>query len=122
MKERALKVIEDGRITLVPEQKAWIVTGSSGNKYTVQLFRNGEKRPKCSCPASISCCHILAAMMSVDCVTSFTKKTTILRMERNSRKAADRRKGGRKQPKAKDTEKKARSLLFIIYLSNFPFF
>ena len=85
--ERAQNIIDEKRITLVPEQAGWMVMGSNGTLRTVQLFKDGVRSPTCSCKSTTTCCHILAAMQSIDCVFLNGKKgnTTSLRKQTRSR-------------------------------------
>ena len=72
-----------------------------GDKYTVKLFDGSARRPKCSCPATAMCCHILAAMISIRCVWLSKKGPNIAEIRRNARKDADKN-SGRKRPRTLD--------------------
>lgn len=87
VKERAQKIIDDERITLVPKQRVWA------------LFKGNQRRAKCSCPATINCCHILDALWSIDCSPAPIKRVVpVLRMNKNAVKAAEKKISGRKRP------------------------
>lgn len=100
-KEKARKVIEDGNITFEPKLSVFNVKGSNAVQ-VVQLF----PVPKCSCPSSSNCYHILAAKMSLGYEESMLnnplKKISLTQLKRNSRKPL--KKSGRKKPRLGDYE------------------
>ena len=71
------------RVIHVPELQVFSVGGDDGQTHSVKLF----PRESCTCPASTTCCHILAARKSVGLDTdSHQRKTMNLsKLRRNSR-------------------------------------
>ena len=107
--ERALKIIEEKRLTHTPEQKCWAVTGSTGKVYTVVLFRNGTWDPNCSCTCSAICCHIMAVFESVGCErTASSRIPVVLDMMRNQQKKNNKKLGGKASLKAPGPQRKKR--------------
>ncbi|KAK4012450.1 hypothetical protein OUZ56_021549 [Daphnia magna] len=66
VRQRAMEIIRENRIQLVPSLKHWSVVGSCGNIYVVTLFKAGVRNMTCTCVASALCSQILAAMYSID--------------------------------------------------------
>lgn len=86
----------------------WNVTGSNGEEYTVRLFRDGARRFTCTCAATTTCSHLLAAMYSIDCVMPQFKKPNTSVMRKKGRKGPFK-KGGKKKPCALDKVQKKNS-------------
>ncbi|XP_046449334.1 uncharacterized protein LOC124197832 isoform X2 [Daphnia pulex] len=95
--ERARNIISENRIHLSAAHHVWNVTGSSGEEYTVRLFRDGTRRLTCTCAATTTCTHLLAAMYSIDCVMTQSKKPNTTAMRKKARKRPYK-KGGKKKP------------------------
>jgi hypothetical protein len=98
----------------------WNVTGSSGEEYTVHLFRDGTRRLTCTCAATTTCTHLLAAMYSIDCVMTQSKKSNTTAMRKKARKRPYK-KGGKKKPCEVDNVKIKRArkdvcFFFCIFL------
>ncbi|KAK4009283.1 hypothetical protein OUZ56_018399 [Daphnia magna] len=66
VRQRAMEIIRENRIQLVPSLKHWSVVGSCGDIYVVTLFKAGVRNMTCTCVASALCSQILAAMYSID--------------------------------------------------------
>jgi hypothetical protein len=45
-------------------QYVWNAIGSSGEEYTVRLFRDGTRLLNCTCAATTTCTQLLVAMYS----------------------------------------------------------
>lgn len=98
---RAEIIIDKDRILLVPSRQTWLVQGSSGTEYAVQLFRKGGYDPICPCPATTTnCCHILACLKSIglDPAVSVSMKKRNTRQLLNNCKAVNSRRTGQKTP------------------------
>ena len=97
----AQRVLDENRIKQVPELQAFCVSGSNAEKkYAVTLFPNES----CSCPATGTCYHLLAAMKSVE-MNPKPKRTTVnlSTLAKNRRKLTDgKSKAGRKKPRRAD--------------------
>ncbi len=61
-KERAQRVIDMKKIQAVPELQGWLVESVGSKKlYLVRLNSpNGKVEQYCTCPATVTCYHILA--------------------------------------------------------------
>ncbi|KAK4027591.1 hypothetical protein OUZ56_016633 [Daphnia magna] len=101
-KQRAINIIEEERISLDPKMQSWTVKGSTCKKYCVEPFNNGAQCPTCSCAATSTCCHIMAAMIFINYVWQLKKQPNTTTMIKNQLKAADKR-SGRKKPRVDDT-------------------
>ena len=120
--ERAVKIIEEKKIFLVPEARAWMVEGSSGDRYTVSLFENGVRRPKCTCASPTTCAHLMAAMRSIDCYITSGKRGNTATLRRRALKRPYKR-SGKKKPCVLDKEsheKKAYGIKSNVHLFLWP--
>lgn len=94
----AMATLKKKKILHVPEASAFIVEGSKGDKYTVQLFPTET----CQCPSLGTCYHIMAAKMSIGQIELNEKKVANLTLLRkNNRKRPDK-KAGKKRPRPCD--------------------
>ena len=94
----AIVTLKEKRIVHVPETGAFIVTGSKGDKYAVQIFPVS----KCNCPSLGDCYHILAAKMSIGMEEAKDKKTyNLTQLRKNSRKRPNKI-AGKKKPRPID--------------------
>lgn len=98
VRQRAMEIIRENRIQLVPSLKHWSVVGSCGDIYVVTLFKSGVRNMTCTCVASALCSHILAAMYSIDCEMATKKKGNITVTQRKSRTRQRYRRSGLKKP------------------------
>ena len=91
----ATAVLKNNKLVHVPSMAAFLVEGTKGDKYVVTLF----PKPKCSCPATSNCFHILACQRSVgiEIKKDKPKIRNLQRLRKNSRKRSDK-KSGRKKP------------------------
>ena len=97
--ERATAVVQDGRIALDPMLSIFTVMGTTEPR-VVKLF----PRETCSCPATASCYHIVAARRAVGLVAHEKRRiVNLTQLRRNKRKRADKT-GGRKRPRAADVD------------------
>jgi hypothetical protein len=106
-----MDIIKENRIQLVPLLQHWSVVGSSGDIYVVKLFKGGVRNQTCTCAASAICCHILAAMYSIDCEMLSKKKGNITVTQRKGRKQQRYRRSGKKplsKLEKKDSKAKAK--------------
>lgn len=115
--QRAQLIIAEKRITLIPERQVWIVDGTSGSSYVLQIFRNGRRSPSCTCPATTTCSHILAAVVSVGYSMESSKRPNIEQMRKRSRKGADKT-SGRKKPRMHDCEPRPRKQVINFFFQN----
>jgi hypothetical protein len=99
----------------------WNVTGSSGEEYTVHLFRDGTRRLTCTCAATTTCTHLLAAMYSIDCVMTQSKKSNTTAMRKKARKRPYK-KGGKKKPCEVDNVKIKRARKDVCFFFVFSYF
>ena len=60
-KSLARLTVENGNVSFVQQQKAFMVTGTQGKVYDVTLL----PKEKCQCPSTTQCYHILAAKMYI---------------------------------------------------------
>ncbi|KAK4013509.1 hypothetical protein OUZ56_026063 [Daphnia magna] len=72
---RAQLIILENRISLVPEQKCFAITSTSADTHCVTLFsgENGDPNQYCTCPGTMTCSHILTAMMAIGYVPRQSK-------------------------------------------------
>ena len=97
----ATAFLKNNKLVHVPSMAAILVEGTKGDKYVVTLF----PKPKCSCPATSNCFHIIACQRSVG-IEIKNDKPKILNLpplRKNSRKRSDK-KSGRKKPRINDYE------------------
>ena len=52
-------------LKLVAHKHTFLIEGSCGAEYAVQLFHNGQFDPLCPCPATKRCCHFMSVMISI---------------------------------------------------------
>lgn len=84
----------------MPEVGSFVVEGSNGNKYSVQLY----PKETCSCPSLATCYHILAVQMSIGVEDLSEKRIyNLTQLRKNSRKRPNKN-AGRKQPRPCDTD------------------
>ena len=85
--ERARNIAQNPeRIEYLPARKLWVVKGTTGADYVVKLFKDGgDFAAQCSCPATIRCCHIMAAMiwLNMDPKANYQTKARKKRESRN---------------------------------------
>ena len=94
----AQSVIEEKRITFVPDRHAFLVTGSTNNTYAVMLF----PKETCQCGSTATCHHIMAARLLLGMKSDHETKTLSLKqLRKNIRKRVDK-KSGRKKPRFLD--------------------
>ena len=65
----------------VPDQQVFTVSAPDGRVHAVRLFPNQN----CTCPASTTCCHVLAAKRSIGLECSERKVVNLTKLRRNSR-------------------------------------
>ena len=96
---QAMSVIEEKRITHVPKNNAFIIVGTDPQKiYLTKLF----PKESCTCPATNTCYHILAARKSIGInILPAKKHVNLSLLMRKSRKRNDK-KSGRKKPRPQD--------------------
>ena len=87
----ATPVLKNNKLVHVPSMAAFLVEGTKGDKYVITLF----PKPKCSCPATSNCFHILACQMSVgiEIKKDKPKILNLQRLRKNSRKRSDKKSG-----------------------------
>lgn len=85
---RAQNIIYEKRITLVPKQAGWMVMGSNGVLHSVQLFKDVVRNSACTCYSTTTCCHIMAATQSIDCVFLIRKKANTIALRERTRSKA----------------------------------
>ena len=99
-RERAKDVVERGLLTLDPKLSVFTVVGTQEPRL-VKLF----PRLSCSCPATATCYHIMAAKMAVGMAVPdvHTGTVNLTQLRRNKRKRADKT-SGRKQPRLRHVD------------------
>ena len=90
--DRAKRIIEEKRISFDPNLHTFTIIGSEGRPQAVKLF------PKeiCTCPATNTCYHILAAKLSIGLESTLnSSKQTLNRtqLRRNARSRKEKRSG-----------------------------
>lgn len=65
----------------VPNLKVFNVCGDDGFTHAVRLFPT----PKCTCPSSTTCCHVIAAKRSVGLDVCVRKPLNLTELRKNSR-------------------------------------
>jgi len=65
----------------VPDLKVFNVCGDDGFTQAVRLFPT----PKCTCPSSTTCCHVIAARRSVGLDVCERKPLNLTELRKNSR-------------------------------------
>jgi len=97
--ERAKHVVANGQISLDSRLGVFTVMGSTEPR-VVRLF----PKTTCSCPATATCYHILAARMAVGLnVDEQSRRINITLLRSNKRKRADKA-SGRKKPRVRDVD------------------
>lgn len=98
--ERAQRTIDLDHITAVPKQQGWLVRSLCGKRlHAVTLFGlTGLPSHCCSCPATVTCYHILAAMKSIryQYRASMHKRPNGTRFRQNLLKKGNARSGTKK--------------------------
>jgi hypothetical protein len=98
--ERAKLILSLNQVTHVPQQKCFVATDSSGEKHLVRLFRDGKPSQHCTCASTVTCSHIMAAMISIDYeYHPRNEKPNLTRYRKNVNKRADSRSGTKKKSK-----------------------
>lgn len=103
---RAMEIVNQSKITIIPARRIFSVESSTmaGVFYDVKLFNNGRWSPSCTCEATTTCCHILAAMYVIRCEKLSEKKPNIGLTRMKSRKRPYP--SGKKKPCRLDEPKK----------------
>ena len=97
--ERASAIISSGGITLDAKLGVFTVSGTTEPR-VVQLF----PKQTCSCPATASCYHVLAARMAVGLAHENKRGLiNLTQLRRNKRTRADKT-SGRKRPRLQDVD------------------
>ncbi|VDI35358.1 Hypothetical predicted protein [Mytilus galloprovincialis] len=97
-KSLARLAVENGHVTFVQQQRAFMVKGTQGTNYAVTLL----PKETCQCPSTTHCYHIIAAKLFIgDEIDSKTKIVNLRRLNRKNLKRNDK-KSGRKKPRAND--------------------
>ena len=97
-KSLARLTVENGNVSFVQQQKAFMVTGTQGKVYAVTLLL----KEKCQCPSTTHCYHILAAKMYIgDDIENKPRVVNLRMLSKRSLKRNDR-KSGRKKPRRND--------------------
>ena len=98
----AKQAIAENRVFLQPQASLFIVVGSKGDHYCVQLFPD----QKCKCSASPSCYHIVACQIAIgyDRTPLKSKRTVKLTTLKKSRRKRGEKKSGGKVPKSYDID------------------
>jgi hypothetical protein len=65
----------------VPDQQVFTVSAPDGRVHAVRLFPNQT----CTCPASTTCCHVLAVKRSIGLECAERKVVNLTQLRRNSR-------------------------------------
>ena len=94
-------VIKENRITNVPAQGSFLVSGTNGTKkYAVTLHPED-----CSCPSTRTCHHIIAARIAAGLpnIDAPINTISLTKLSKNSRKKADK-KSGRKKARLLDVD------------------
>lgn len=97
-KARADEIIRNKMISLVPENQCWSVKTLSGITHSVSLFdEDGKSKHYCTCSATVTFCHLMAAMKSISYKQkSSSRQPNGTRMRQNLLKKADKRSGTKK--------------------------
>ena len=98
--ERARQVIEQNRLNIDTKLHTFTVLGTE-RPHVVTLF----PKERCSCPATTTCYHILAARMSIGLSEEQQpqRRINLTQLRKNSRTRKEK-KSGRKQPRPGDCE------------------
>lgn len=101
LKMKALEFIQKDKVFLNPKGRFFTIN-SGDNFYTVTF----SPKPKCTCPASNLCSHLIAASISIgidasdDIFTDPAKFINLSKLRKNAR--GNKKKPGRKQPRVGD--------------------
>jgi hypothetical protein len=96
----AIEVVRQKKVYHVPEAGFFVVEGSNGDKYSVQLY----PKESCSCPSLATCYHILAVQMNIGVEELSEKRIyNLTQLRKNTRKRPNKR-AGRKQPRPCDRD------------------
>jgi hypothetical protein len=96
----AIEVVRQKKVSHFPEAGSFVVEGSNGDKYSVQLYL----KESCSCPSLATCYHILAVQMSIGVEELSEKRIyNLTQLRKNTRKRPNKR-AGRKQPRPCDRD------------------
>ena len=77
-----------------------LLTGSSGDKHLVRLFRDGKLSQYCTCESTFTCFHIMAAMISIDYYNQpRNDKSNLIRYRKNEKKRTDSKSRTKKKSK-----------------------
>jgi hypothetical protein len=89
----AIATVRQKRVYHVPEAGTFVVVGSKGDKYTVEMF----PQEKCLCPSLGTCYHIIAVRMTLNLDNIDEKRLyNLTQLRKNSRKRPNK-KAGKKQ-------------------------
>ena len=90
--------VENGNMSFVQQQKAFMVTGTQGNVYAVALL----PKETCQCTSTTQCYHIVAAKMYIG--DDIEKKPRVVNLRMLSKRSLKRKdkKSGRKKPRPND--------------------
>ena len=90
--------VENGNVSFVQQQKAFMVTGTQRKVYAVTLL----PKEKCQCPSTTQCYHILAAKMYIgDDIENKPRVVNLRMLSKRSLKRNDK-KSGKKKPRRND--------------------
>jgi hypothetical protein len=96
----AIATVRQKRVYHVPEAGTFVVVGSKGDKYTVEMF----PQEKCLCPSLGTCYHIIAVRMTLNLDNIDEKRVyNLTQLRKNSRKRPNK-KAGKKQPRPCDED------------------
>ena len=91
----AIEVVRQKKVSHFPEAGSFVVEGSNGDKYSVQLY----SKESCPSPSLATCHHILAVQMNIGVEELSEKRIyNLTQLRKNTRKRPNKR-AGRKQPR-----------------------
>ena len=89
-KSLARLTVENGNVSFVQQQKAFMVTGTQGKVYAVTLLLT----EKCQCPSTTHCYHILAAKMYIgDDIENKPRVVNLRMLSKRSLRRNDKKSG-----------------------------
>ena len=89
-KSLARLTVENGNVSFVQQQKAFMVTGTQGKVYAVTLLL----KEKCQCPSTTHCYHILAAKMYIgDDIENKPRVVNLRMLSKRSLRRNDKKSG-----------------------------
>ena len=96
----AIATVRQKRVYHVPEAGTFVVEGSKGDNYTVEMF----PQEKCLCPSLDTCYRIIAVRMTLN-LDNIDKKRVykLTQLRKNSRKHTNK-KAGKRQPRPCDED------------------